>query len=136
MENQITKVRVIVDMFGGTIEAIRHDNPAIQLDVVFTENVKYSDRKDETMIDEDTFLYSRQESEADKVDVDMVFRSIEHQGGEPPALTNKDWAEIYYALEHKLTSAAVDGDEEWIGHIKNIMETIGPDGCNMTEGAE
>jgi hypothetical protein len=53
-----------------------------------------------------------------------------------PSLSKEDWVEIYYALEYKLTSPAVDGDHEWEGHIEDIMEQIGPDGENMTQEQE
>lgn len=53
-----------------------------------------------------------------------------------PYLTEEDWVEIYEALAYKLTSPAVDGDRKWIAHIKAIMETIGPDGENMTQEEE
>jgi hypothetical protein len=55
-------------------------------------------------------------------------------------LTASDWEEIYYALDTKL-SRLKNGDyekclehakctcsEEWIAHINNIMDAIGPDG--------
>lgn len=55
-------------------------------------------------------------------------------------LTNKDWVEIYYALDSKAT--AVERGEytqsqrhkrEWAAHLREIMNTIGPDGENMYE---
>ncbi len=46
-------------------------------------------------------------------------------------LTAEDWAEVYYALDYKLTSAAVASDRRWRQHIKSIMRKIGPDGSNM-----
>jgi hypothetical protein len=53
-----------------------------------------------------------------------------------PQLTKEDWAEIYYALDSKIASAVVGGDKGWKGHLANIMETIGPDGCNMVDEEE
>jgi hypothetical protein len=45
----------------------------------------------------------------------------------PIILTREDWTEIFYALEYKRDfSPAVDS--EWIGHLNNILDTIGPDG--------
>jgi hypothetical protein len=41
-----------------------------------------------------------------------------------PKFTDKQWAEIYYALEHKLTSPAVSNDPEWIGELKDIQIAI------------
>ncbi len=53
-----------------------------------------------------------------------------------PELTSADWEEIYYALEYKLTSPAVQGSDdeavEWREHLKQIMKTVGYDGKNMT----
>jgi hypothetical protein len=43
-------------------------------------------------------------------------------------LTHEDWTEIYYALDYKLSSPAVDGAPRWTSHLKSIMEKIGPDG--------
>jgi len=54
-----------------------------------------------------------------------------------PTLTKEDWVEIYYALEYKLTSPALQGDDRearrWRKHIKDIIETIGPDGNHMND---
>lgn len=46
-------------------------------------------------------------------------------------MTHADWVEIYYALEYKLSSPSVKGDEEWEEHLIHIMEEIGEDGKNM-----
>lgn len=40
-----------------------------------------------------------------------------------PVLTDRDWVEIYYALESKC-DLFVGDDQEWIGHLKNIMASI------------
>jgi hypothetical protein len=47
---------------------------------------------------------------------------------DPIALTERDWTEIYYALDSK--KQEVDDDKEWVGHLENIMERIGPDGID------
>ena len=39
-----------------------------------------------------------------------------------PVLTDRDWVEIYYALESK--TLQVDDDREWEGHLRNIMTSI------------
>jgi O-acetylhomoserine/O-acetylserine sulfhydrylase-like pyridoxal-dependent enzyme len=67
------KIRVVVDMFGGTIEGITHDSQNVEIDVIFTENRKYSDREEETMVNEDTFIYSHQMSEPSIEWVEKVF---------------------------------------------------------------
>lgn len=55
-------------------------------------------------------------------------------------LTREDWVEIYYALDYKLTSAAVQGNDReatrWRAHLKRILKTIGPDGENMYKEAD
>ena len=51
-------------------------------------------------------------------------------------LTQKDWAEIYYALDTKLLAIKSDfyregrSDENsaWIAHLNRIKRRIGPDG--------
>lgn len=43
-------------------------------------------------------------------------------------LTESDWGEIFYALESKIQSSVVLGDREWIGHLRSILQKIGPDG--------
>lgn len=47
-------------------------------------------------------------------------------------LTAKDWAEIYYALASKLNCTTVIGcdseSRQWRGHLRSIMQKIGPDG--------
>ena len=52
-----------------------------------------------------------------------------------PELTLADWVEIYEALGDKLRSATVQGNDrianEWRAHLRAIMDTIGPDGCNI-----
>ena len=52
-----------------------------------------------------------------------------------PALTADDWMEIYYALDSKLRSPTVAGDDEcsvdWRNHLQEIMDKIGEDGVNM-----
>lgn len=70
-------VRIVVEMMGGTIETIKHDDPTVDLDVIFTENGKYSDREEETEIDEDTFLYTWEGSTADRERVNQVFEIAE-----------------------------------------------------------
>lgn len=50
-------------------------------------------------------------------------------------LTREDWAEIFYALEDKLTflkETAAD-DKKWIAHIETIVDLIGPDGDDAAE---
>ncbi len=52
-------------------------------------------------------------------------------------LTREDWAEIYYALDSKRVLVVQGGyghQSAWAGHLADIMEKIGPDGRNMTEG--
>ena|SRR5579862_4043305 len=48
-------------------------------------------------------------------------------------LTDRDWAEIHAALDSKLKSATTDGDNEWRGHLIDIMEKIGADGADAAE---
>ena len=47
-------------------------------------------------------------------------------------LSKEDWVEIYYAVESKRLFLERDHycgrDLNWVGHLKNIMEIIGPDG--------
>lgn len=52
-------------------------------------------------------------------------------------LANKDWAEIFYALETKLHSLRhgrfgveiePGQDAKWIAHLSKLMRKIGPDG--------
>jgi hypothetical protein len=54
-------------------------------------------------------------------------------------LSREDWAEIYYALETKLSALKLGKygsedhsglDTEWIAHIEAIKERIGPDGLD------
>jgi len=47
-------------------------------------------------------------------------------------LTREDWIEIYYALRDKMESPAMDN--VWRKHLARIIEKIGPDGENMSEG--
>ena len=51
-----------------------------------------------------------------------------------PKLSANDWAEIYYALDYKLSSPAVQGDAQWKRHLAKIMFTIGEDGEHMQGG--
>jgi hypothetical protein len=46
----------------------------------------------------------------------------------PVTLTERDWAEVYYALDSK--KQEVSDDKELVGHLENIMEQIGPDGID------
>lgn len=52
-----------------------------------------------------------------------------------PTLTAGDWMEIYYALDSKLKSPTLAGDDEdsvdWRNHLQEIMDKIGEDGINM-----
>lgn len=47
-------------------------------------------------------------------------------------LSADDWVEIYYALEDKFNSPAVQGRnsdaKRWRAHLRRILEAIGPDG--------
>lgn len=47
-------------------------------------------------------------------------------------LSAKDWMEIYYAVEDKISSAAVAGDDrtakKWRTHLHRILKLIGPSG--------
>jgi hypothetical protein len=82
-EEEPRKLRVVVDMEGGTIEAVKHDDPGISLHVIFTENIDQADsERDEIMITEDTILYTEMDSEADKEDVDFVFSKVEEESGQ------------------------------------------------------
>lgn len=57
-------------------------------------------------------------------------------------LTQKDWAEIYYALETK-SQALRQGkygpedkalqDAKWIAHIEAVKQRIGPDGASAAK---
>lgn len=55
-------------------------------------------------------------------------------------LTKEDWTEIYYALETKLTKveqgeyggSKAEG-KKWAKHLGEIIDKIGPDGCNMVK---
>lgn len=52
------------------------------------------------------------------------------------ALSAEDWAEIYYALDSKITAihSGKYGDDpgcEWQNHLRLIMQIIGPDGSKM-----
>ena len=73
-------------------------------------------------------------------DADKIKKQIEivHAAAageqEKAALTREDWEEIYYALEYKQGHhPAASVDEEWAGHLENIMLKIGVDGCQMLE---
>jgi hypothetical protein len=46
----------------------------------------------------------------------------------PVYLDERDWSEIYYALDSK--QQEVSDDHEWVGHLENIKEKIGPDGID------
>lgn len=43
---------------------------------------------------------------------------------EQPELSVSDWQEVYYALEDKLSSPAVQGDSEWEQQLESIMAAI------------
>ena len=56
-------------------------------------------------------------------------------------LSDEDWIEIYYALESKAIAiehgAYADdkrGKKRWIRHLREIMNKIGTEGCNMMKG--
>jgi hypothetical protein len=51
-----------------------------------------------------------------------------------PELSANDWVEIYYALEYKLTSPAVQRDARYKRHLAKIMFIIGEDGEHMRGG--
>lgn len=63
-------------------------------------------------------------------------RAIADEPAPPPELTKDDWVEIYYAVEQKRRAPVVEDDQTWIDHLDAIMETIGPDGENMTAADE
>lgn len=46
----------------------------------------------------------------------------------PIYLDERDWAEVYAALESK--QQEISDDHEWVGHLENIKEKIGPDGID------
>jgi hypothetical protein len=49
-------------------------------------------------------------------------------------LDDKDWVEIYCALETK--TRMVEMNAAWVVHLREIMDKIGPDGENMYQQAE
>lgn len=59
---------------------------------------------------------------------------ITHHSGDVATvnLSADDWVEIYYALEDKFNSPAVQGRDSdakrWRAHLRRILEAIGPDG--------
>ncbi len=78
------KMQIVVEMFGGTIEAIYHDNPDFELDIIFTENRKYTDNEpeNETWVWKDNFVYTRTDSGAAPKFVNLVFKKGEAYGKE------------------------------------------------------
>ena len=40
------------------------------------------------------------------------------------ALPESEWAEIYYALDYKLTSPAVVGDRKWEKQLKRMRKQL------------
>lgn len=74
-------IRVVVRMFGGTIDSVCTDDAGTSLDVVFTEDMKYA-TEEETLVksgmDKGRFIYTQQESTViDKKDMDAVFKAAE-----------------------------------------------------------
>lgn len=50
-----------------------------------------------------------------------------------PKLTRENWKTIYDVLDGEKDRPPIAGDPEWTKYFEQIIETIGPDGENMTE---
>jgi hypothetical protein len=78
------KVRVVVEMYGGTIQAV-HTDSEVELDVVFLEDPKYANEteaEEEFEVEKGAFkgqiIFTNQESqEADAANLDPVFEAAE-----------------------------------------------------------
>jgi len=80
-----TKVRAIVEMFGGSVQGVSHDAPDVELDVVFLEDRKYLefDNRDEEEIimvrDGESFVCDRHDSTLLHDSVTKLFAEIDEK---------------------------------------------------------
>lgn len=116
-------VRVVVDMYGGTISQIYHDRADLELDVVFTEGAKYAEG-DEVIIrdaDNEWFIYTRGTGTADLGAVEAVFAHVpafEQRGhwDEDPDHPVEDWQNEVANGDTRL------GYAEWVKAKKEAAE--------------
>lgn len=77
------KIRVVVEMYGGTIQGV-HTDSDVELDVVFLENPKYVDEDREFVVEEGNFKENvvfthHDEIKAPTADIDPVFAAAQRR---------------------------------------------------------
>ena len=88
---QKTKVRIVVDSFGGVVQEVHHDRPDLDVEVVFLEDAKYADSGDEPLF---------------RVGIDHVIAS-HHESSPAP----KSVSEIMELAEERIRYQDVEGRE-------------------------
>jgi hypothetical protein len=69
------KMKIVAHMFGGVIEAVEHNLSDLDVEIIFTENRKYTVDDEEIWLDEDeqTFVYSWLDAELNREGVEQIF---------------------------------------------------------------
>ncbi len=85
-ETEKEPVKVVVSMYGGLVQGVRHDNPGVKLDVITTEDKRYTELSDEDiLVTDNEFVLSWIDSELDTEAV----RSIHAKNAEQRKEENK-----------------------------------------------
>ena len=83
-KSQKPKVKIVVQMFGGIIEAVYADSDQVEItDVIFLEDGKYADSDVEAVVDggqfEGNIIYTHEACQGtlDKEDMDAIVKAAE-----------------------------------------------------------